>query len=503
WQNIKLFLEQGGTVISVGSLPIENINGEKYERHEMYKVFDADSLKDYQNGMESKKLDYTKGKHNAFFIPINKESNTEKYLTTLNELIKSKLSSFIQFETEEQKKDFLLQHRFLSESESIVFISNQEYRAQKTYLTISNEKENYECHGIDLNTGEFYDIPIKQTASEAKLMLNFSAYESMLIKLRKLDEKNEIDSSNKSIDCLQLDASGLWDVKPLQDNAIRFDHFDFTCGNEVQDKGKEVKVKPFMNQYFEIDEIENTSLKFEQDFGITPKVSFSYTLKCSYKKEFNILQIPYNCKIMKDKLAILGDFEIKINGYCITENDFKFEYVYDSSNQVCDVQKFLKKGTNIIEINVIIKNDWEGLVDAIFLVGPFGVYFDENMTVLSKQNEKSHLKNGPYHGYPYYAGTFNFQKTVNLKEIPSGERFNLEFLNWDANFHDSAVVKINGNTLGCCSWSPYRWEGETKILQSGYNNVEVEVTNTLIGLLEGKYFDYDSHTLKDVRHIEK
>src|SRR5699024_4756951 len=328
WQKIKLFLKQGGTVISIGSLPTENINGEKNERHEMYKVVDTDSLKNYQHGIESKKLDYTKGKYNAYFIPINKESNTERYLKTLNGLIKSKLSSFIEFETEEQKNDFLLQRRFLSESESIVFISNQEYRVQETNLTISDEKENYECHEIDLNTGEFHEIPIKQTASEAKLVLNFSAFESSLIKLRKkLDEKNEIDSSNKSIDCVQLDASGLWDVNPLQENAIRFDHFNFICGNEEQNKGKEVKVKPFINQYFEMDEIENAPLKFEQDFGIPPKVSFSYPLKCSYKREFSILQIPYGCKIMKDKLAILGDFEININVYCITENDFKNEYV--------------------------------------------------------------------------------------------------------------------------------------------------------------------------------
>src|SRR5699024_11832408 len=96
----------------------------------------------------------------------------------------------------------------------------------------------------------------------------------------------------------------------------------------------------------------------------------------------------------------------------------------------------------------------------------------------------------------------NIQIKVNIKEKPRGENFNFEYLNWYANFHDSAVVKINGNTLSCCSWSPYRWEGETKILQSGDNSIEVEVTNTLIGLLEGKYFDYDSHTLKDVKDIE-
>ena len=40
------------------------------------------------------------------------------------------------------------------------------------------------------------------------------------------------------------------------------------------------------------------------------------------------------------------------------------------------------------------------------------------------------------------------------------------------------------------------------ILQLGENKIEIKVTNTLIGLLEGKTFDdYDTHTLRNVNEL--
>ena len=75
-------------------------------------------------------------------------------------------------------------------------------------------------------------------------------------------------------------------------------------------------------------------------------------------------------------------------------------------------------------------------------------------------------------------------------------RFQLEELK---DFDECAEVFINGKSLGVKTWSPYQWKGNTDILKAKDNVIEVKVTNTLAGLLEGKYFDRHSHTLKDVR----
>jgi hypothetical protein len=99
-------------------------------------------------------------------------------------------------------------------------------------------------------------------------------------------------------------------------------------------------------------------------------------------------------------------------------------------------------------------------------------------------------------GYPYYAGTFLYKQTVELAEVPEAEQFVLRFADWNPDFHDCAEVFVNGQPLGVRPWTPYEWRGRTDVLRSGANEVEVRVTTTLIGMLEGRRFDYPSHTLQ-------
>lgn len=110
---------------------------------------------------------------------------------------------------------------------------------------------------------------------------------------------------------------------------------------------------------------------------------------------------------------------------------------------------------------------------------------------------QSELHRGPYDGYPYYAGTLTFSREMELSALPSEDTFLLEFSGWDPDFHDCAEVRVNGRSLGVRAWTPYVWEGRTEWLNKGKNVVEVAVTNTLIGMLEGKYFDYRTHALKE------
>lgn len=62
---------------------------------------------------------------------------------------------------------------------------------------------------------------------------------------------------------------------------------------------------------------------------------------------------------------------------------------------------------------------------------------------------------------------------------------------------------INGTSLGVRAWSPYDWAGQTDILSSGNNQVEIKVTNTLAGMLEGSFFDSHTHELKNVIEADR
>jgi hypothetical protein len=67
--------------------------------------------------------------------------------------------------------------------------------------------------------------------------------------------------------------------------------------------------------------------------------------------------------------------------------------------------------------------------------------------------------------------------------------------------HDSVEVLVNGQSLGVRPWSPFVWGGSAVHLREGGNELEVRVTGTLIGLLEGKYFDYREHRVVDIVDI--
>jgi hypothetical protein len=92
----------------------------------------------------------------------------------------------------------------------------------------------------------------------------------------------------------------------------------------------------------------------------------------------------------------------------------------------------------------------------------------------------------------------SFTQTLPLSQPPQTGTFELVFSGLDPEFHETAEVLVNGQSLGPCAWMPYRWSGAAKLLQDGDNEIEIRVATTLIGLLEGKKFHYASHTLRPV-----
>jgi hypothetical protein len=182
---------------------------------------------------------------------------------------------------------------------------------------------------------------------------------------------------------------------------------------------------------------------------------------------------------------------------------FEKRFVYDHSNLVCDVLPLLKKGENLLRIEVEVEHDWDGVVDAVYLLGDFGVVFNvEGNPVLTDAAVHSTIKPGPYESYPYYAGTLSFTRRINLERLAEEEDFVLRFTDLDPDVHDCMEVLVNGQSLGVRAWTPYEWEGKSSVLHSGENQLEIKVTNTLIGLLEGKYFDYREHKLHEVSGLK-
>lgn len=315
----------------------------------------------------------------------------------------------------------------------------------------------------------------------------------------------------------EVDAGHSWKVNAEQDNVLRLDTFELSLAQEAPaantggssagwSESTVVEAKTFIDQCEDLAAGKRLPLQFTQQFGTPMKIQAAYPIRCRYTVDFQVKCLPKSCYLLMDQGALSGDYVLYINEHAVTRNDLKPRFVYDHSNRAADIHSKLRLGLNTVRVEMTVEHDWDGLVDALYLCGDFAVEFDDGLQpVLTDKPEEMALhdscerQNGPYPGYPYYAGTLVFRQEVELAQLPGTDRFALRFFNWNAHFHECAEVLVNGNSLGVRAWTPYEWTGSTDALRVGLNTVEVKVTNTLIGMLEGKYFDYEAHTLQDVR----
>jgi hypothetical protein len=493
WETIKLFLEQGGVVIANNLLPYESID-DKYIEQEILGTFglNESTHSGYWNGKNKIQDSYYKGKLNAYFIPSGEPE-------IMLQLLRKHIKDEIHFETSSGQKSFLTEKRQVSEQSTLMFISNQEEGEHQASLTVS-----YPCEfsKLDLDTGEVELLASSYDKTERKLDLHFESYQSCLIQINRKDATEAVKKTEEPWDW-KIKSQENWELKAVQDNTLRFDHFELEINSEQNNASNThtiVQAKTFIDQCSDLMNEQTLPIQFNQLFGTPMKLTLNYPLSCTYQRKFLVEQMPGNCSFLMDKGAISGQYQIYINEHRVEHFDSNF--VYDNSNLMSDILPYLNMGENILRIEVNVEHDWNGVTDALYLSGDFGVTFNEELQpILTCASTTSTLHPGPYASFPYYAGTLVFTRKIQLDSVPKEEYFELFFEDLDKHFHDCMEVLVNGHCLGVKAWTPYKWKGKSQILNAEENIVEVRVTNTLIGLLEGMYFDYEEHKLREVTDL--
>lgn len=511
WQKIKMFINQGGTVIANGLLPYEVIDDHEYIFKEMSEVFgltDNSPTHFWQEKGEEKLSDVClKGERDAYFIPSTINHSLEERKQALFHILDQHLDEDLLFKVDDDAKSFLLQHRKLTDQSEVVFISNQEGNAHQTTLYMKRDLETTTFSRLNVETGNIEDIRVQQEDGVSKIELHFAPYQSYLIQI---NEKKTVMKENRlpfedEWTSLAIDFSGPWEITNVQENMLRFNVFDLriaSCSKRLDEEDHytgEVQAKTFIDQCEDLAKKRMLPVQFKQTFGTPMKVNLGYPIHVRYQTEFLVGQLPDQCSLVMDQHAISGDLTLYINDHVVPLEDFQRKFVYDHNNIVCDVKTLLVKGVNTIQVKGQVHHDWDGLVDSLYMMGDFGIEFDRALRpVMTELPSHAQSIVGPYKGLPYYAGTVLCRKTIDLEKVPHTNKF---LLNFDKvkDFHECAEVIVNGHSLGVKAWSPYEWIGKTDILSAGHNVIEVKVTNTLIGLFEGKYFNYETHEYNDVR----
>ncbi|MBP1966718.1 glycosyl hydrolase [Paenibacillus aceris] len=516
WETAKRFLAAGGKVISFGLVPSERIESGNTVPEEAAQAFGLPQTPDSyywqgegQQAFETKAT--FKGEQSAYFIPRKGGTSLKEALSKLDLLLDEVLPRAVTLDCGKDNRSFLLQSRYISDREYILFASNQEGEAWDTRITADlsviwpdiKRDVRIEAELLDLETGSSSPLTIETSGESISIEMSFAPYASRMIRLSIKEQKliaSTEEFDNPAAWRLSIDAEGAWEQKALTPNTVRFENFQLAIGGDHEGPGEWVQAKTFIDQCADLAENCKLPVSFAQIFGTPKKMKLAYPIPCRYQIRFYVEKIPEQCMLLMDQSAILGDWKLTMNQTVFTKSDFNKQIVYDNSNCVCDVKASLVEGWNELTVHVDIQEDWHGIVDALYLYGTFGVQFaDESVSpsITDVPTAAGSLAVDSYYdGYPYFAGTLSFTRELWLDALPQSQQFELAFNNWDV--HDLIEVLINGQSLGVRPWSPYVWEGSTSSLQEGANELEVRVTGSLIGMLEGKYFDYHEHRVADI-----
>jgi hypothetical protein len=506
WETIKRFLADGGKVIAMGELPQEQIEKGSNVSVEMAEWFAG-------RGPQNEEREVINGSRDAHFVPRDAEAGIQAMLDQLESLLdrlEPRPVELVGRVSSEEIRSFLLQSRYMSDDEYVVFASNQEAGEWSTRLRFEPARIWHEVKDgdggltsllverLDLETGGIVAVKAAVDGDGLSVEADFAPYASRMYRMTRLKEDLRAIPIGHSVTEWNIEAEGPWSVRALQPNALRLEHFRLSIAGE---EAGIVAAKTFVDQCADLAEHHKMPVAFSQVFGTPKKLRLQYPMDCLYTAEFVVEQLPETASILMDESAVLGEWELLVNGESYRRDQFVSHNVYDYSNIVCDITSALKFGSNVLEIRIQVAHDWEGVTDAIFVRGDFGVRLEGDgvpVLIVSPTQTRSLAVRDYVPGYPYFAGVLEYSRTLHMAETELagiGARM-LRFPDWDV--HDTVEVLLNGEKLGVRPWTPYAWEVPAGLIRNGDNKLTVRVTTTLIGLLEGKYFDYVEHRVVPV-----
>ncbi|MBA2939129.1 hypothetical protein HZF08_12510 [Paenibacillus sp. CGMCC 1.16610] len=511
WAKLELFLAQGGTVISMGQLPYQAIETNGLDAASSASVFGLQqpSGEHFWNEGAASVPVWSKGAASAYHLPFAASADEAAVLGSLSMLLEELHPQAVKLEPAYGGRSILLQTRQIDADSFLVFISNQEEAERDLSLQISTalweENVGYAAlfTELSLDRGDEAPAQAERTASGWTMPVFLGAYESRLFLITRSTAVQALSDQPWQL-TVDASESTLWTMQTEEDNAVRLDAFHLlipgvnSLASGAEEDAPVVQVKTFIDQCADLTASTKLPVQMSQLFGTPMRISMAYPLQARYSTTIVVDNQLDRVILVMDQGALSGEGSISINGHRLQKGDFARHVLYDYMNVGCEITAYLQPGVNEISVEVTIEQDWHGLIDALYLTGSFQAGFDaEQRPVLKRPLVQQHpLAASPYAGYPHFAGTMTFSRELQLGQLPEGDSFELTFEGLDREFHDVAEVLVNKVSLGARTWMPYRFSGPASILTEGTNRIEVRVTNTLIGLLEGKYFDYAKHELK-------
>ncbi|MDR2618601.1 MAG: hypothetical protein LBC62_07000 [Treponema sp.] len=338
---------------------------------------------------------------------------------------------------------------------------------------------------FDLETGTAFRLEGKKTAKGGTAVeLALSPWQTRLVAA--MEEKAASCYPDKvkkrELQEIILPLNESLQVKIAGPNVLRLDAMDLSVdGSEYRPCQPHMFVEQ-ARQACLIDASKH--LSFDGGFGLPLRPHMKYPIRADYRFSFYVETLPGRVELMHDRMGVMGGHRITVNGK--PAGAFSPRFIYDQNNLTAEIGSLIKEGENTIGVEVEIAEDWHGVSDPLYLLGDFGVFNRDGRFVIGKKPEKALPVCGVIEGFPFYSGDMTF--TLNLALPKEGA-----FITLDKNcgLHECLGLVADSRDLGVRAFTPYRWELQPNKNRPLVSRLELTVTNTLINMLEGSYFDYE------------
>lgn len=471
---LREFAEAGGIVVWVGPLPVERIETGRDIAREASRLLGPESASATgRRGAERLRLIEAPG-------GVRASGADERLTAALDELLPAE----IELETEEEWRDHVLAHLREVDGRRIVLLANcspEELPATVRWLTDAPSAERW-----DAETGRRTAVPCRREGDRLACGVTLPAHGTVI--LATSDEPADAPPARERRE-VALDLSEPWRIAQTPRNILRLGGFEFALGDRVC--AGPVPSEPIINTLARISDREALPVRIRPG-GMQPTSwGIEYPFSATWRARVIAEHIPDDLKLVVDRDGLAGEARVILNGTELPLDEASPEFIFEHSNAGWPVAEIARSGENELLISIEVRADDDGLLDAAWLVGSFGVAGapDETRRLVAAPDSVLPL-DLPASGLPHFAGTVALEREVALSAHathlvlePGGDRF-----------LDCAEVFVDGRSLGARCWPPYRWALPEDVRREGNAAVRLEITTAAGPAIEGKRFSMDEGT---------
>lgn len=367
--------------------------------------------------------------------------------------------------------------RFDEQKMTMYYLYNPEYVRHNVVATVKGKS----VAEFNTVTGEEEAVVFDKNGDS--INIECTVYERGSVVLFVYDEDVKVSAVKCEKVLNPLTFEGEWEIE-ADDNALTLDYCDVYFDGELA------------YENLPVSDVQEKAIAFGRK--VNTKVVFKFNVqKAAFTKFDLVVETP-------------EIFEIVVNG---NEVEKKVTgYYHDTSFKTIDIAKYVKEGINnialtcdFVQSDSVYENCKKSLkfesernklsydmeIEAIYVKGDFAVRTKDAFRNVERcgivTNGRFYITEAPktvkvgalaQQGYPFFAGSMTFKKTVNLTADEIKDR-SIKFQKLCSTV---TKVKVNGKDMGKIMWQPYEVD-VTSALKEGENVVEITVTGNLRNLL--------------------